>query len=97
MFNFFQATKITGNDFLKAFFLDNEALLASVWTWMKTEVTTELQESQRSCEVWADTRIYRQSDAGRETDRGWSVRKMEEEKNNYQIFLFLKLFVTFTC
>lgn len=47
---------------------------------MKTEVTTELQESQRSCEVQADTRSCRERDGGRETGRGWSVREMEEGK-----------------
>lgn len=62
---------------------------------MKTEVTTELQESQRSCEVWADTRSCREGDGGRETGRGWSVRKMEEGKRIFMLCFLLKLFVTY--
>lgn len=34
----------------------DEGLLVSVWTRMKTVVTTEQQESQRICGVWADRR-----------------------------------------
>lgn len=55
---------------------------------MKTEVTTELQESQRSCGVQADTRSFRERDGGREMGRGWSVKEMEEGKRIIMVLLF---------
>lgn len=60
---------------------------------MKTGLTTELPESQRSCKVWADARSYREGDGGKETSRGWSVREMEEGKRIIRSCFILKVFV----
>lgn len=70
-------------------------LLVSQWTWVKVVVTTELQESQRSCEVWADGRSWNKR--WRKLGGPWVGCEKDGKEEKRSLCSFFRLFLTSAC